>query len=120
MFIGNITLFNRWVNHFYIIIWYSPKSFDDLDSWLKDLKDNANPDIKIYLIGNKIDLEESRLINIEEGKKLQEDYNIDLFKETCIKEENNAQEIFVEAAKLLYGDYSKNMKDNKQKDCGIF
>jgi hypothetical protein len=37
-----------------------------------------------------------------------------------VKEENNAQEIFVEAAKLLYGDYSKNMKDNKQKDCGIF
>ena len=60
------------------------------------------------------------MINIEDGKKLQEDYNIDLFKETCIKKENNAQEILVEAAKLLYGNYSKTVKDNKQKDCQIF
>ena len=51
---------------------------------------------------------------------MQEDYNIDLFKETSIKEENNAQEIFVESAKLLYSEYSKNVQDNKQKDCVIY
>ena len=103
------------------ILQYSPKSFDDLNLWLNDLKKNANSDIKIFLIGNKNDLEDSRLINKEEGKQLAEDFNLNLFKETCLKEENNSQEIFVESAKLLYGDYSKNKKDqNRQKDCYIY
>ena len=60
------------------------------------------------------------MINKEEGKQLQEDYELDLFKETCIKDKNNAQEIFVEAAQLLYEDYSKNKEQNKQKDCRIY
>ena len=34
------------------------KSFDDLDLWIKDLKMNSSPDIKIFLIGNKSDLNE--------------------------------------------------------------
>lgn len=85
------------------------------------MKDNANPDIKIFLIGNKSDLEDSRLISKEEGIKLQEDYKLDLFRETSIKEEKNAQEIFIESSMLLYDDYSKNIKDqNKQKDCRIY
>ena len=41
---------------------YSSKSFDDVDLWLKDLKANSNPDIKVFLIGNKVDLEDSRLV----------------------------------------------------------
>ena len=51
---------------------------------------------------------------------MQEDYELDLFKETCIKDKNNAQEIFVESAKLLYENYSKNKGQNKQKDCRIY
>ena len=39
-----------------IFEYYSPKSFDDLESWLKDLKDNANPDLKIFLIANKLNI----------------------------------------------------------------
>ena len=92
-----------------------------MNLWLNDLKNNANPDIKTFLIGNKTDLEDSRLISKEEGVQLQEDFNIDLFKETCVKEENNSQEIFVESAKLLFEEYLKNVKNqNKEKDCIIF
>ena len=88
---------------------------------MKDLKENANPDIKIFLIGNKSDLEESRLINKEEGKRIQEEYELHLFKETSVINENNAEEIFVEGAKLLYWDYAKNRDEkNKQKDCVIY
>ena len=38
--------------------------------WLKELKTHANPDIKVFLIGNKIDLEDSRQVSTEEAKKL--------------------------------------------------
>lgn len=37
---------------------FSKDSFDNLDSWLKELKTNSNPDIKVFVIGNKSDLEE--------------------------------------------------------------
>jgi len=36
----------------------SLSSFEDIDEWLKEIKSFSNPDIKVFLIGNKIDLEE--------------------------------------------------------------
>lgn len=83
--------------------------------WLKDLRSNSNPDIKVFLIGNKADLEDSRLINQEQAKKFQSDYDIDLFMETSAKTGMNSKELFVEAAKILYNDYSKyKVKKNKK------
>ena len=32
---------------------YSQKSFEDVERWIKDLRENSSPDIKIILIGNK-------------------------------------------------------------------
>ena len=37
---------------------FSRKSFEDVEVWLKDLKTYSNPDIKVFLIGNKTDMEE--------------------------------------------------------------
>jgi len=89
----------------YVIIKYSSKSFDDVDLWLKDLKSNSNPDIKIFLIGNKVDLEESRLVTKEQALQFQKDFELDLFMETSAKTGFNTQELFVQAAKVLYEDY---------------
>ena len=46
--------------------------------WLKELKTNANPDIKIFLIGNKIDLADQRQVTTEEAKKFKDDYMLNL------------------------------------------
>ena len=75
--------------------------------WLKDLKSNASPDIKIFLIGNKADLEDQRKIQKETAQKFKDDYELDLFMETSAKTGMNAQELFAEAAKLLFQDYCK-------------
>ena len=77
--------------NFYII---SPKSFDDLHIWLKNIKDNANPDLKVFLLGNKSDLEDSRIINKEEGIDIKNEFNLDLFKESAVKEEKKCTECF--------------------------
>ena len=61
----------------------------------------------MFLIGNKVDLEESRLITKEQGLQLQKDFELDLFMETSAKIGFNTQELFVEAAKVLYEDYKK-------------
>jgi small GTP-binding protein len=52
------------------------KSFEDVDSWYSDLKDKADSDIVIYLIGNKIDLESYRVVSETEGQQKAENYGI--------------------------------------------
>ena len=59
-------------------------------------------------------MEDSRLINAEQGKQLQKDYDLDLFMETSAKTGFNTTQLFVEAAKLLYKDHSKYKKKQKK------
>ena len=84
----------------------SQQSFDDIESWVNMLKEKSSPDIKIFLIGNKSDLEEERVISKEQGEKMKNDYGFDLFMETSAKTGFNAQKLFVEAGKILYEEYN--------------
>ena len=45
----------------------SKESFDNIDTWLKELKLHSNPDAKVFLIGNKQDLEENKVVSTEQG-----------------------------------------------------
>ena len=81
---------------------------------MKDLKANSNPDIKVFLIGNKVDLEESRLVPKEKALQFKKDFDLDLFMETSAKTGLNTQEIFVEAARVLYFDYMKYKRKNRK------
>ena len=89
---------------------------------MSDIKNNANPALKIFLLGNKNDLTEERIVNIEEGNDIKKEFNLNLFKETSVKDEKKAEDVFLEATNLLYSDNNKdtNDKNNKQKDCNIF
>ena len=71
------------------------------------MRSNSSPDTKIFLIGNKCDLNEERVIPIEKGEQLHNDYNLDLFLETSAKSGINTELLFAKAAKLLYNDYVK-------------
>ena len=44
------------------------ESFENIDMWLKELRTHSNPDTKVFLIGNKIDLENERVINREQAE----------------------------------------------------
>lgn len=94
----------------------SKKSFEGIDSWIKDLRQNSSPDTKIFLIGNKVDLEESRVILKEQGEQLKEEYDIEYFIEASAKTGFNVQKIFVNAAKLLLKDYI--LYNNKKRKKG--
>ena len=83
--------------------------------WLKELKTHANPDIKVFLIGNKIDLIENRKVTAEEAQKIKEDYMLNLYMETSAKTGVNAREIFIEAAKILYKEYNQYKKVDEEK-----
>ena len=94
------------------------ESFNHVENWLNDLKSQANPDVRIFLVGNKADLEEDRKVQKEEGEKYKEDQHLDLFMETSAKTGHNARNVLVEAAKILYKDYLKFDENNKENGGG--
>ena len=112
-----ITNFYR--NSSLAIVTYSidnKESFVHAENWLSDLRSQANPDVRIFLVGNKADLEDQRKISKEEGEKYKEEQNLDLFMETSAKTGYNAKNVLIEAAKVLYKDYlnlEKKNGDNK-------
>ena len=84
------------------------QSFDDINLWFKELRNNANPYIKIFLIGNKNDLEMERKINFNQGLDLSKSLNFDYFCEVSAKTGFNAENLFIKASLLLYEDYISN------------
>ena len=57
------------------------------------MKTHSNPDAKVFLIGNKVDLEEKRKLNKEVAIKFKNDYNLDLFMEASAKSGFNAKNV---------------------------
>ena len=89
------------------------KSFEDIEKWVKELRTNCSPDIKIFLIGNKNDLEESRIISKLEGENLCKKYGFEFFMETSAKTGINAKEIFIKCAMILYKDFLNYYKSER-------
>jgi GTPase SAR1 family protein len=83
-----------------------------VEEWLNELKYYSHPAIKVYLIGNKADLTEKREVSTEEGEALRNEYNLDGFYETSAKNGYNTNEIFREAARILYTEYKKIEANN--------
>ena len=77
-------------------------SYNNIESWLNEIKSQANPEIKIFLIGNKTDLENERQISKEEAQRFSSDHIFNYFIETSAKTGFNAQSVFIRAAKELY------------------
>ena len=77
-------------------------SFNNIEKWLNDLKTQSNPDIKIFLIGNKADLEDKRRLTKEQGEQLCRDHKLAYFMETSAKTGFNVQNVFIQVAKELY------------------
>jgi Ras-related protein Rab-2A len=88
----------------------SKESFDNIDMWLRELRTHSNPDAKVFLIGNKIDLESERKVTKEQGEQFCKENKINGFLEASAKTGVNAQNIFIKAAQVLYDDYENYQK----------
>ena len=80
----------------------SEESYNNIEKWLNDIKTQSNPDVKIFLIGNKADLEDKREITKESGEKFAKEHNLTFFTETSAKTGFNVQNVFIEVTKELY------------------
>ena len=85
-------------------------TFDNIDKWMLEIKDKTSKDIKLMIIGNKIDLEDEREVKNEEALKKAESLGIPLM-ETSALDATNVKEAFNDLLKEIY----KDMKDNLNK-----
>ncbi|CAG9311964.1 unnamed protein product [Blepharisma stoltei] len=81
------------------------ESFNDLDWWIKDLTDNAPPNLKNFLVGNKIDLADQRIIPTKEGQNFAKRHDME-YLETSAKEGTDVEKLFQVLAEKILEDKS--------------
>ena len=82
------------------------KSFDNLNSWVKDVKNNTEQDIPIFLIGNKCDVENQSIqVTKEEGEEYMKQFNLKYYSDVSAKTGYNVLQTFAEVAKTVYKEY---------------
>ncbi|RZC54695.1 hypothetical protein C5167_013547 [Papaver somniferum] len=77
------------------------ETFNHLASWLKYLRQHANANITIMLIGNKGDLAHRRTVSIEEGEQFARENGL-IFMEASAKTAQNVDEAFISTASMIY------------------
>ena len=90
------------------------ESFNNIEGWIKEVKENSSPDVKFFLIGNKSDLESERTVTFKEGENLAKNFQMNFYSETSAKTGENARKIFIEAAKILFVEAEKNAKNGNR------
>ena len=85
----------------------SQNSFENIEDWIDEIKSQTNPNIKIFLIGNKMDLENQRCVDKNIAEQIVKEHNLDFFMETSAKTGENTQKLFIIAAKILLDEYRK-------------
>lgn len=85
------------------------ESFDKIRSWVQSVKENVD-DIKMILVGNKVDLADERAVRKEEGEKLASFYNVPFF-ETSAKEDVNVDNAFGKIIDEVIEVLKKNKKE---------
>jgi small GTP-binding protein len=83
------------------------QSFENVKNWIAQIKEEANPNVIIYLAGNKIDVNESeKAVKTEDGKKIADELTIKFY-ETSAKNGINVNEIFEDLVEKIDETYSK-------------
>ena len=94
------------------------QSFEDVQIWIKDCKKNTTNNILFVLIGNKIDLDDKRVISYEEGEKYANDKGMLFFEVSALTGEK-IQECFIESLKNISERIKKGLYDLSNPNCGI-
>ena len=89
------------------------ESFQKINFWMENIKNNAPENVKLILVGNKCDLANERKVTIEDGENKARYYNIKFF-ESSAKDGTNVNELFFYLANEIYQDEKTKGKDNKK------
>ena len=87
------------------------ESYEDAAKWLKELRDHADANIVIMLVGNKSDLEHLRVVQTSDAAKYAEHEGLS-FIETSALESTNVESAFQNILTEIYDIVSKKALDD--------
>ena len=76
------------------------QTFENVKSWISQIREEASKNVIIYIAANKIDMEDGRIVNKEEGKKFAEEFGLPYI-ETSAKNGININETFEDIAEKI-------------------
>ena len=83
------------------------QSYENVKNWISQIREEANPNVVIYLAGNKVDVsEQEKLVKTEDGKKIADEFKLKFY-ETSAKNGVNINEIFEDLVEVIDDIYSK-------------
>ena len=85
-------------------------TFENVERWLRELRDHTDPNIVVMLIGNKWDLRHLVAVSTEDGKSFAERESL-FFLETSALEATNVDNAFAEVLTQIYRIVSKKAMD---------
>ena len=83
------------------------ESFENVKTWVSQIREEVCQKAVIYVVGNKIDMNETRVVTTEEGEKLSKELELP-FKEASAKNGTNVDETFSDLAEMIDNIYGKN------------
>ena len=106
----------------------SEQSFNNILKWLKDIYENGNDNLIIYILGNKVDLIKERKITFDMGMNLYRQKNIKFMEISCKLDLNISEVVYCMIYDIIrienndknesfsIGDYTSEKKNNNNKD----
>jgi small GTP-binding protein len=99
-----------------VVVTYSVterKSYDNVNKWMNQIHSLAPKNVRIVLVGNKIDMQEQREVTVEEGKAMAQKYDA-VFFETSAKSGENVEQVFNKLAEDILFKIKENPKSNDE------
>lgn len=87
------------------------KSFENIGKWLSEVDRLANPQVCKFIIGNKVDIEDKRVVSYEEGKAVADKLGVP-FLETSAKTALNVQKMFIQMSSAIYERQGNQMRND--------
>jgi hypothetical protein len=87
-------------------------TFENVEKWLAELKENATADITMMLVGNKTDLANARVVSTEQGKAYAAERGI-TFLEASALTASNVEASFLQILSEIY-----HKKRSKEQEAG--
>ena len=86
----------------------SQASFNNIDKWMSEIKEKALTNIKVLIIGNKIDLKDKRIVSIEDAMQKAQELQAPIM-ETSALDATNVKEAFFDLMREMYKEIKKNL-----------
>lgn len=85
-------------------------TFENVERWLKELRDHTEANIAVMLVGNKADLRHLRAVSMDDAKAFAEQEKT-FFMETSALESLNVENAFTEVLSQIYRIVSRKALD---------